>query len=62
VNRAIVRSTDRAKWECSLPAGSDLSVAATALKRGVGVLVGPRDEAHFRQVPDLWVVVLSSQP
>jgi predicted nucleic acid-binding protein len=40
---------------------NDLSVAATALELGFGVLVGPHDEAHFRQVPGLRVVVLSSQ-
>jgi predicted nucleic acid-binding protein len=37
---------------------NDLAVAATALHLGFGVLVGPADEAHFRAVPDLSVVVL----
>jgi tRNA(fMet)-specific endonuclease VapC len=40
---------------------NDLAVAATALELGFGVLVGPHDEAHFRQVPGLRVVVLSTQ-
>ena len=39
--------------------GNDLAVAATALELGFGVLVGPRDEQHFRAVPDLRVEVLS---
>lgn len=34
---------------------NDLAVAATALHLGFGVLVGPRDEAHFRAVPGLRV-------
>ena len=34
---------------------NDLAVAATALYLGFGVLVGPRDEAHFRGVPGLRV-------
>ncbi len=38
---------------------NDLTVAATALERDDGVLVGPADEAHFRRVPRLRVVVLS---
>ncbi|MGQ0815361.1 MAG: PIN domain-containing protein [Gemmatimonadota bacterium] len=37
---------------------NDLTVAATALHLGLGVLVGPADEAHFRRVPDLHVQVL----
>jgi predicted nucleic acid-binding protein len=37
---------------------NDLAVAATALELSFGVLVGPRDEAHFRQVPGLRIVVL----
>jgi tRNA(fMet)-specific endonuclease VapC len=37
---------------------NDLAVAATALDLGFGVLVGPTDEAHFRAVPGLRVVVL----
>jgi len=32
---------------------NDLTVAATALYLGFGVLVGPRDEAHYRRVPGL---------
>lgn len=39
---------------------NDLIVAATALERGDGVLVGPGDEAHFRRVPNLRVLVLAS--
>lgn len=38
---------------------NDLSVAATALELGYGVLVGARDEAHFRRVPGLRVETLS---
>jgi len=34
---------------------NDLAVAATAIHLGFGVLVGPRDEAHFRSVPGLRV-------
>lgn len=34
---------------------NDLAVAATASHLGFGVLVGPRDEAHFRSVPGLRV-------
>ncbi len=37
---------------------NDLAVAATAVAIGFGVLVGPGDEAHFRMVPGLRVVVL----
>ncbi|MGH7318482.1 MAG: PIN domain-containing protein [Candidatus Rokuibacteriota bacterium] len=37
---------------------NDLAVAATALHLDFGVLVGPRDEAHFRSVPALRVEVL----
>lgn len=37
---------------------NDLAVAATAVAMGFGVLVGPADEAHFRLVPGLRVVVL----
>ncbi|MEW6273174.1 MAG: PIN domain-containing protein [Thermodesulfobacteriota bacterium] len=32
---------------------NDLAVAATALRLGFGVLVGPKDERHFRRVPNL---------
>lgn len=37
---------------------NDIAVAATARTLGFGVLVGPADEAHFRQVPELEVRVL----
>jgi len=37
---------------------NDLVVAATALELDYGVLVGPADEAHFRRVPNLRVMVL----
>jgi len=39
-------------------ASHDLAVAATALHLGYGVLVGPGDEARFRQVPALRVEVV----
>ena len=39
---------------------NDLVVAATALELDCGVLVSPEDEARFRQVPGLRVVVLQS--
>lgn len=32
---------------------NDLAVAATAMQLGFGVLVGPRDERHFRRVEGL---------
>ncbi|HYN81802.1 MAG TPA: type II toxin-antitoxin system VapC family toxin [Gemmatimonadaceae bacterium] len=35
---------------------NDLAVAATARHLGFGVLVGPGDERHFREVPNLSVV------
>lgn len=38
---------------------NDLAVAATALNLAFGVLVGPRDEAHFRRVPGLRVEPLA---
>jgi predicted nucleic acid-binding protein len=38
---------------------NDMAVAATARALGFGVLVGPRDEAHFREVPGLDVRVLT---
>ena len=38
---------------------NDLVVAATALQLGFGVLVGERDEGHFRRVPGLRVEPLS---
>ena len=37
---------------------NDLAVAATALSLGFAVVVGTRDEAHFRRVPELSVRVL----
>ena len=37
---------------------NDLAVAATELHLGFGVLVGPADEKHFKNVPDLRVEVL----
>ncbi len=43
----------------SLIPANDLMVAATALELDYGVLVGPTDEAHFRRVPKLRVVVLA---
>jgi predicted nucleic acid-binding protein len=45
----------------SLIPANDLAVAATALERGYGVLVGPNDESHYRRVPKLRVVVLAGQ-
>lgn len=39
---------------------NDLAVAATASHLGFAVLVGPRDEEHFRWVEGLEVVVLES--
>lgn len=42
---------------------NDIAVAATARCLGCGVLVGPKDEAHFRRVTGLTVKVLAtSQP
>jgi predicted nucleic acid-binding protein len=37
---------------------NDLAVAATAQQLQFGVLVGPADEAHFRQIPELRVELL----
>jgi predicted nucleic acid-binding protein len=37
---------------------NDLAVAATARHLGFGVVVGPRDEGHFRAVPGLRVELL----
>lgn len=37
---------------------NDIAVAATARCLGCGVLVGPKDEAHFRRIPGLEVRVL----
>ena len=38
---------------------NDLQVAATAVQLGFGVLVGDRDEAHFRRIDGLRVEVVS---
>lgn len=38
---------------------NDIAVAATARCLGFGVLVGPKDEAHFRRIAGLEVRVLS---
>ena len=43
----------------ALVPSNDLAVAATALHLGFGGLAGPRDETHFRAVPDLRVEVLA---
>ncbi len=37
---------------------NDLTVAATALELGFGVLVGPSGESHYRRVPGLRVEVV----
>lgn len=37
---------------------NDLAVAATAMHLGFGVLVGPGDERHFRNVPGLRVQLM----
>ena len=39
---------------------NDMAVAATARELGLGVLVGPDDEAHFRRVPGLQVKVITA--
>jgi predicted nucleic acid-binding protein len=39
---------------------NDIAVAATCRWLGFGVLVGPRDESHFRRVPGLDVHVISA--
>jgi predicted nucleic acid-binding protein len=49
----------RLSHEGQLIPANDLTVAATALELDFGVLVGPADEAHFRRVPNLRVVVLA---
>lgn len=41
---------------------NDIAVAATARAMGFGVLVGPSDEAHFRNVSQLEVIVLLPAP
>ncbi len=39
---------------------NDLAVAATAIHLGYAVVVGPRGDAHFRRVPGLPVLTISS--
>jgi len=39
---------------------NDLAVAATAIHLGFGVAVGPRDEQHFRRVPELRVEAVAA--
>ena len=39
---------------------NDIAVAATCRSLGCGVLVGPKDEEHFRRVPGLDVRVISA--
>jgi tRNA(fMet)-specific endonuclease VapC len=39
---------------------NDLAVAATASSLEFGVVVGPRDDAHFRRIPGLRVELLRS--
>src|SRR5204862_247662 len=41
---------------------NDLAVAATALQLGFTVLVGPKDERHYRAVPGLRCQRLPSTP
>ena len=41
---------------------NDLAVAATALQLGFTVLVGPKDERHYRRVPGLRCQRLPSTP
>jgi predicted nucleic acid-binding protein len=41
---------------------NDIAVAATCRSLGIGVLVGPRDDDHFRRVQGLKVTVLSALP
>ena len=40
---------------------NDIAVAATGRLLGFAVLVGPRDEEHFRRVPGLVVHVISNE-
>ena len=49
----------RLSREGHLIPANDLAVAATAFHLGFGVLVSPRDEAHFRRVSGLRVEVLA---
>ena len=39
---------------------NDIAVAATARELGFGVLVGPKDEVHFRRVEGLRVTTVRS--
>jgi len=39
---------------------NDLAIASLAIHFGLGILVGPDDEAHFRRIPQLSVHVLAS--
>jgi len=45
----------------SLIPQNDIAVAATGRLLGYAVLVGPRDEDHFRRVPGLEVCVISHE-
>ena len=38
---------------------NDLQIAAIAISLGFGVLVGPQDEKHYRQIKDLRVEVIN---
>lgn len=49
---------DRLRKNGTVIPSNDLCVAATALHLDFGVLVGPRDEEHFRRIPELRVEVL----
>jgi hypothetical protein len=40
---------------------NDMAVAATARCLNCGVLVGPKDEAHFRRVAGLEVRILTTK-
>jgi predicted nucleic acid-binding protein len=40
---------------------NDIAVAATARCLGCGVMVGPKDEVHFRRIADLEVKVLAAE-
>jgi predicted nucleic acid-binding protein len=40
---------------------NDLVVAATAVQLGFGVLIGPKDERHFRRIPGLRCETLRSR-
>lgn len=55
VERASVSWFTTLSRQGRLIPANDLAVAAPALHLGFGVVVGPRDEAHFRSVPGLRV-------